>query len=206
MESPNQQVMGPAGLHRLKHPSTQSLVGSSNLNLQSNLDKVLAGHRCAIRMSRAILNSNDPKKLAELVVLWKQEEQRAAMQYTTAVIKLDKLRSRGIEVDSYIIGKWGNSSIFSLMDKPYQPVDQPRPLMINNPHNTRRHAKEAAAQNQNANTQSNTPQSKQKNNENAVGRSEDFTDATDSCGCINGERSQEELQAGLNKVKINGET
>ena len=165
MESPNQEVMGPAGLHRSRYPSTEGVVGFSDLDLESNLDKVLAGHRSGIRMSRAILNSNDPEKLAELVVLWKQEELRATTQYTAAVEKLDRLRSRGVDVDSYIVAKWGNSSIFSLMDKHYQPVEQPRALMLNNPHNTRGRAREAAAENQNADAEGSTPESEQKNAE-----------------------------------------
>ena len=153
--------MGPAGLHRSSCPSTEGVVGFADLDLQPALDKVLAGHRSGIRNSRAVLNSNNPEKLAELVVFWKQEqeEQRAAMHYTAAVEKLDRLRSRGVEVDSFIVAKWGNSSIFSLMEKPYQPVDQPRALMINNPHNTRGRDREDAADNQNAETEDRAPES-----------------------------------------------
>ena len=72
-------------------------------------------------------------------------------------------------MDSFIVAKWGNSSIFSLMKKPYQPVDQPRALMINNPHNTRGRAREASADNQNAETEDRAPESEQKNDDNADG-------------------------------------
>lgn len=49
----------------------EGVVGYNDLDLQSRLDKVLVGRCSGIRNSRAVVDSNDPRKLAELAVLWK---------------------------------------------------------------------------------------------------------------------------------------
>ena len=84
---------------------TQRATGKNDLHVESFLDKVVEGHRSGYKHSRVVQNTNDPVTLPKLVVIWKQEELRAQLQGFEAVNKLEKLRSKGVDVDSYIVVK-----------------------------------------------------------------------------------------------------